>query len=77
MVNPALGSLTSADLGAGLSRSATTGSTLEAAWEELVQAIANPHLQPTAAPTIPPNAPMSLLPDIIPVHNAGLLTARV
>jgi len=75
MVNPEPGSSTGASLGAGLSVFGTPGSTLEAAWEELVQAISNPRLQPAAAPTIPPNTPMSLLPFIIPIHNAGLLTA--
>jgi len=38
--------------------------------------MANPHLQPAAALTISLNTPMSLLPYIIPAHNAGLLTAR-
>jgi len=76
MVNPELGSSTSSGLGAGLSRSATPAGTLEAVWEELVLAITNPRLQPTAASTIPPNTPMTLLPFIIPAHNAGLLMAR-
>jgi len=76
MVNPEPGSSTGAGLGAYLSSSATPGGMLEAAWEELVQAIANPYLQPAAAPTIPPNTPMGLLPFIMPAHNAGLLIAR-
>jgi len=76
MINPELGSPTGSGLGAGLSRSATPAGILEATWEELVLAIANPRLQPAAAPTIPPNTPMTLLPFIIPAHNAGLLTAR-
>ena len=49
--------------------------TLKATWEELVPAITNPHLQPTGAPTILPNTPMTLLPFIILAHNAGLLIA--
>jgi len=76
MVNPEPGSFTGSGLGAGLSRSATPAGTLEAAWEELVLAIANPHLQPAAAPTILPNTPITLLPFIIPAHNPGLLAAR-
>jgi len=76
MVNLEPGSSTGSGLGAGLSRSATPAGTLEPAWEELVLAIANPHQQPAAAPTILPNTPMTLLLFIIPAHNAGLLTAR-
>jgi len=76
MVNPEPGSSTGSGLEAGLSCSATPAGILEATWEELVLAITNPRLQPTAAPTIPPNTPMTLLLFIIPAHNTGLLTAR-
>jgi len=76
MVNLVPGFSTSSGLGAGLSRSATPAGTLEAAWEELVLAIANPHLQPAVASTILPNTLITLLSFIIPIHNAGLLTAR-
>jgi len=76
MVNPEQGSSAGSGLGAGLSRTATPANTIEAAWEQLVQAIANPRLQPAAAPTIPPNTSMFLLPFIFSAHNTGLLTAR-
>jgi len=76
MVNPELGSSTTSGLGTSLSLSATPAGIVEAAWEELVLPIANPRLQPAAAPTIPPNTPMTLLLFIIPAHNTGLLMAH-